>query len=407
MPEADHPTPAGDPSPRDPSPREPALGRLARLRDAFPAAERWIYFNHAAVCPLAEPVRAAVEEQLDHVQAHGAARFQEWLDRREEARGRAATLLGCEPGEVAFTTSTSEGLIHVAEGLPWEPGDEIVVLEGDFPANHVPWYHQERRGARVVVVPREEGGVTAAQILRHVTDRTRVVAVPTVLYDRGDRIDVAALGAALADHRARLCVDAIQSLGAFPLDVRAAGVDFLSADSHKWMLGLEGVGLFYCRTDRRDELDTPLRSWLSLADPFATYARGAPPAEDARRFEYACRPTAGIYGVDACLALLLETGVEAIAERVLELTDRLAAGLTERGWSVLSPRGERAACSGIVQAVAPGMAAADAVAALDERGVCVAERAGTVRFSPHGWNTPEEVDAALQRLPAGDGSVPT
>ncbi len=398
MPEADTPSPGAGPTPAGAPSTAPAAA-LARLRAAFPVAERWIYFDHAAVCPLARPVREAVETLLDDVQSQGGAHFEVWLDRREQARVRAARLLGAQPDEIAFVTSTSEGLIHVAEGLNWGPGDEIVVIEDDFPANHVPWFHQERHGARVVVVPRDEGRVGVEAILACVTERTRVVAVPTVLYDCGFRLDIETLGQALADHPALLCVDAIQSLGAFPVDVRAAHIDFLAADSHKWMLGLEGIGLFYCRAELLDRLDSPIKSWLSMAVPFAPYRREAALAPSARRFEYACRPTAGLYGLDACLELLLATGAATLVDQVLALTDRLAAGLRDAGWVLSSPRDTAAESSGIVRASAPGLSADAVRDTLAKRGVCVSERAGAVRFSPHAWNTADEVDALLQRLP--------
>lgn len=382
---------------------------LAELRAAFPVAELWVYFNHAAVAPVSLPVERAVAEFLAQARRDGSAGFAGWLARREDARRAAAALLGARPDEVAFTTSTSDGLIHVAEGLALEPGDEIVLLEDDFPSNQIPWWRQARRGARLVPVPRDaDGRVTPGALLARVGPRTRVVAVSWVAYDRGQRLDLAALGAGLAGRNAQaraaggrdalLCVDAIQGLGAFPLDVRACGIDFLSADSHKWLLGLEGVGLFYCRAERLAELDSPLTSWWSMARPFAPFRPGAALQPDARRFEYACLPTAGLFGVEAALRLLLAAGQPAIAQRVLELTDRLADGLAARGWELLSPRGVPEERSGIVTARPPDGAAGAAVERLLARRVQVVERGGGVRFSPHAWNTLEEVERALEAL---------
>ena len=381
---------------------------LAELRAAFPVAGRWIYFNHAAVAPLAEPVRAAMQEFEADASAHGSAHFEAWLQRRERARSRAARLIGARPDDVAFTTSTSQGLALVAEGLDWRAGDEIVVVQDDFPANQIPWFRQARHGVKLVVVPRRDGRLPAADILSRVTPATRVVAVPSALYDNGFRLDLAALGAGLADHKAWLVVDAIQTLGAFPLDAEALGIDALSADSHKWMLGLEGIGLFWCRPELRARLDTPFISWMSLAEPFAPYRPDAALRPDARRYEWASLPTVGLFAVDACLEMLHRAGVEAIAARILELTDRLALGLERRGWRLASPRPPHAEAppaerSGIVTARPPSgepvLEAGAAVAALAERGVSVTPRGAGVRFSPHGWNTTDEVDALLDRLP--------
>ncbi len=376
--------------------------RLAKLRAAFPVAASWIYFNHAAVCPLAQPVADAVRAFLDECLHNGSTGWKQWEEQKTRVRSQAARLLGCTAAEVALSTSTSQGLINVAEGLALSPGDEIVVIQDDFPANQIPWYRQERRGARIVVVPRQNGRVELSAILDRVTPATRLVAVPFVLYDSGQRLDLVALGQALADHPALFCVDAIQGLGAFPLDMTAAHIDVLSADSHKWMLGMEGIGLFACRTEHLDKLDSPLTSWLSMAEPFAPFRPGKPLRPDAARFEYAALPTMEIFGLGACLELLLDTGIETMAQAILGLTDRLSAGLTEQGWAVSSPRERPDERSGIVLATPPaGSPLGDVdtvVARLESRGVSVVSRAGAVRFSPHAWNTLDEVERVLELL---------
>lgn len=330
---------------------------------------------------------------------NGSARFQGWLERRESARTHASRLLGgAQPDEVALTTSTSQGLLTVAEGLRMAPGDEILVVQDDFPANQIPWFRQERRGAVMVTVPRVDGRVRTEDILARIGPRTRLVALPFVLYDSGQRLDIEAVGAALKDHRALYCVDAIQGLGAFPLDVEAAHIDFLAADSHKWMLGLEGIGLFYCRRERLDELDDPFQSWLSVVDPFTPWRPDKARVANARRFEFASLPTVAIFGLEACIRLLLETGVERMAPRILEVTDRLVAGLQGHGWQLRSPRETEAEKSGIVSALPPSGTPEEAVAALEAKRVSVAVRGGGVRFSPHAWNTTDEVDRLLDLL---------
>ena len=383
---------------------------LSDLRAAFPVAELWVYFNHAAVAPVSLPVERAVAEFLREARDHGSAGFKGWLERRETARAHAAALLGARASEVAFTTSTSQGLLTVAEGLHLQPGNELVVLEDDFPANRIPWWRQERRGARVVPVPRRGGRVTVDDVMARVSPRTRVVAVSWVAWDNGFRLDLAGLGAAIAARNAAaaregrgacetlLCVDAIQGLGALPLDVEACRIDFLSADSHKWLLGLEGLGLFFCRASRLAELDGPLVSWWSLARPFEPWTPDAPLQPDARRFEYACLPTAEIFGVEAALRLLRDTGSQAVSRQVLALTARLARGLQEAGWELLSPVASDAERSGILSARHPDRPARAVVERLLAARVQVVERGGGVRFAPHAWNSADEVDRVLEAL---------
>lgn len=371
---------------------------LAELRTQFPVADSWIYFNHAAVAPHSLRVDRAVRRFLDDALGNGSTGWEHWLQERETARAAAARLLGAHPREVAIVTSTSQGLLTVAEGLQWSPGDEILVIEDDFPANQIPWWRQERHGAVVRVVKRREGRVPVEDVLAALTPRTRLVAVPWVLYDNGFRLDLVELGRALADHPALFCVDAIQGLGAFPLDVREAGIDFLSADSHKWMLGMEGIGVFFVREGVLDQLDSPFVSWLSIEDPFGPWTPGKPLLPDARRFEYAALPTMEIFGLAACLELLLEVGPERMGPRVLELSRQLSDGLAGLGWRVLSPDGPDSERSGIVLAAPPHAEAGAWVAALEAARVSVVPRGAGVRFSPHAWNTAEEVERLLTLL---------
>jgi len=378
---------------------------LADLRASFPVAARWIYVNHAAVAPVSLEVAKAVGRFVRDASTDGGVHWEQWLAVRDEARAKAARLLGASPATLAFTTSTSQGLLTVAEGLDWRSGDEIVVLQDDFPANHIPWFRQQKHGVRVRVVPRSEGRVSVEAVLDAVGPRTRLVAVPSAFYDNGFRLDLVGLGRALRDTGALLCVDAIQTLGAFPLDVEEAGIDFLSADSHKWMLGLEGIGLLYVREALLEHLDPPFVSWLSVEQPFTSYEPGRALVPGARRFEYGAMPTVAVFGIDACLDMLARFGPAAMGKRILALTDRLAAGLRERGWTLTSPRESADESSGIVAGRHPVATNEEVVRNLGHAGVAATHRLGAVRFSPHAWNTEEEIDRILAALPPGpDGA---
>lgn len=377
-----------------------AAAALTELRASFPVAANWVYVNHAAVAPLSLDVTRAIARFVRDASTHGALHWEDWLAVRESARGKAARLIGAPPASIAFTTSTSQGLLTVAEGLDWRPGDEVVVAQDDFPANHIPWFRQEKRGVRVRVVPRRAGRVSVDAILAAVGARTRLVALPSALFDNGFRLDLVALGRALAERDVLFCVDAIQTLGAFPLDVEEAHIDFLSADSHKWMLGLEGAGILYVRDERLARLDPPFVSWMSVEDPFGAYAPGKPLREGARRFEYGALPTVAIFGIDACLDMLLRADPAAMGPRILALTDRLAGGLRERGWTLTSPREHPGESSGIVAGRHPSRTPQQVVAHLEHAGIAATHRLGAVRFSPHAWNTEEEIERILAALPA-------
>jgi len=373
---------------------------ISQVRSFFPVTEEWIYFDHAAVGPLATPVVEAVQHHLATICRHGCAHHDVWDRVIDETRSRAATLIGCRPDEIALTTSTSEGANIVAKGLEFQRGDNIVVPDKEFPANLLPWKDLEQDGVEVREVPLTAGRISVERLLQQVDHRTALVAVSSVAYHNGYRIALEDLGRALAEHEIPLYVDAIQSLGVLSVDVERCAVSFLSADSHKWLMGLEGAALFYCRAEMLPRLRPPFVSWRSVEEPFNFQRPRIELAATARRFEYGAYNLAGICALNATLKLILEVGIDAISQHVLRLTDRLVRGLHERGMAVLSPRAE-AERSGIVtfRYTEGQHDYTEEVVRLREKGIIVSARGGGIRVSPHLYNTEEEIDTLLEALP--------
>lgn len=373
---------------------------IPALREIFPVTRKWAYLDHAATGSLADPVFEAVTGHLQDFSQNGCANFPDWEETIEETRRRCATLVGAAPGEIAITKSTSDGAIIVARGLAFERDDNIVIPDMEFPANYCPWKDLEQDGVHCRIVPLKNGRIEIDDLLAAVDERTRVVALSSVAYHNGFRIDLKAVGEALHTRGVPLYVDAIQSLGALPIDVDACRISFLSADSHKWLLGMEGVGFFYCRQDMLDAIRPPFVSWRSMKEPFDLHAAEMTLAPTARRFEYAAYNLAGIYGFNAALDLLLGIGIEQIEERVLALTDRLATLLARRGLEILSPR-TRGAASGIVtfrykdRAVDYSALSKD----LKRKGVVLSARGGGLRAAPHLYNNDEDLDKLMEALP--------
>jgi len=202
---------------------------------------------------------------LDDVQHFGAEHWQRWVETYGGVRRSLAQLINAEPAEIAFTKNTSEGVSTFANGLDWQPGDEVVSIEGEFPANFYPWKALEKRGVVLRLVPAEEGRVSQESILRALTARTRVVTVSFVQYLSGFRLDLEKLGKACAAHGCLLFVDAIQGLGAFPLDVKRANIAGLAADSHKWMLGPEGSALLYVNRQVMERITPSEIGWTTVS----------------------------------------------------------------------------------------------------------------------------------------------
>lgn len=367
-------------------------------RALFPISKHCAFFNHAAVAPLSGPAADAMRHYVE--QTEGSAGLGAGLYRRaEEVRRLAARLIHAEAREIAFVKNTTEGLGWVAAGLPWEAGDNVVTTGVEFPANVYPWMGLRSRGVELRMVPEDNGRIPAERLLAAVDERTRLVSVSAVQYASGFRLDLPAIGRFCRERGVLFCVDAIQALGVLPLDVREMGIDFLSADGHKWLCGPEGCGIFFCRHELLSRLEPAYAGWLCMRDAldFGNY-----------RFEYvdtACKfdtgsyNLAGIHGLGASMEMLLEIGIDRIAAHVLMLTDRLAEAVLAKGYRLISSR-TRGEASGIVS-FASDRHDHEAIRQRleNDHRIIIAVREGRLRVSPHFYNTVEEIDRLVNYLP--------
>lgn len=370
----------------------------AVLRAQFPAVADTAFFNHAAVSPM--PVRACLAGQAvfeDRCQRASADYFR-WLDAVAAARGLAAKLLGTVPQQVAFTGNTSHGLGLVAAGLDFAPGDTVAVTWPDFPTLRFPFDNLAARGVRVVEIPKHDGRVDL-DAARRVIPGCRLVVASTVDWATGVAAPVAELAGLCREAGALFCLDAIQSLGALPMDVTALGVDFLAAGCHKWQLGPMGLGIFYVAPGAASRLDTVLAGWRSMRD--AEALRGEFDLKDgAGRFEPGTQDIAGICAYGASLTLFDELGMETVRERIFASVDLLAAGLDERGFAVASPLSGPGR-SGIL-AFAHGNAP-ELFKYLMQHNVAVSLRDGRIRLAPHCYADASDAARLFKALDAFDG----
>lgn len=358
------------------------------IRREFPVVRRWIYFNHAGVAPVPARTAAAVQLFMDEALYNGACVYDRWMERVEGVRRQFAGIIGADPGEIAFVKNTSHGLSIVANGLGWKEGDNIVTARGEFPANIYPWMALQDKGVELRLVMPREGRVAVEDLAKAVDGRTRLLAISSVGFANGFRIDLESVGRLCKEKNILFCVDAIQSLGALPLDVKKCNIDFLSADGHKWMLAPEGTGCFYCSMERLDLLKPPLIGWNSVKNARDYSHYNFIFRHDAQRFEEGSPNVMGIAALGASLGLLQEIGLEKIEERVLFITDRIITGLEERGYAIRTPRGGGEK-SGIVS-FKSWKPAAILQSLFAAKGVACAARDGALRVSPHFYNNEEE-----------------
>ncbi len=371
------------------------------LRKEFDVTRRYAYMNHAAVSPLPRLCRERMVGYLDELGAHGAANYPTPIAAPlARCRKLGGELLNAPADQVFVVRSTTQGISIAATGLPCGPGDNVVLVEREFPANLRPWLPLRKRGVEVRLVPQRQGRVLLDDLAAAVDARTVALSVSFVQFLSGFRLDLAPVAQLCREHDALFVLDAIQGLGAFPLDVAGCGVDLLSADSHKWLLGPEGVGLGYASRRALERIDPAVQGWLSVEEPFEFFDLEQPLKATAARYEEGAYNVAGVSGLTGCLELILEAGVDQISARILQLTDALAGGLEARGWQVLSPRAQEAERSGILLVTRDGVDFDTLPARLAERGVVASVRGGSLRLSPHAYNSLDEVARVIEALTA-------
>ena len=369
---------------------------IEEYRREFPVAGQHIYLDHAGVAPLSLRVKRAIESFLRGASEHGAFLYPEWAKEIARARDLCARLIGADPSEVAFVKSTSHGLSIAAGGLEWKDGDNVVFCEKDFPSNIYPWLSLGKRGVEARPVPYRKGTIMVEDIEERMDGRTRLVAVSTVQFTSGFRIDLERIGDLCRKRGALLCVDAIQSLGVIPMDVKGQKVDLLSADAHKWLLGPEGIGIFYCRRGIAGMIGPVLVGWKSVRNELDFEHPRLELKGDALRFEEGSQNVMGIIGLGAAVGLLLELGMENIMQRVMFLGDCIIRHLDKRGFELLTPRAHKERGGGIT--FRGGFDPPSLRDRLREKGIMVNVRGGGLRVSPHFYNTEQEIGQLFQEI---------
>jgi selenocysteine lyase/cysteine desulfurase len=361
-------------------------------RDLFAVTENYTYLNHAAAGVLPRPTREAVHEFIDAQATGGIARIFPYENSMEQYRASIAQFIGAPLGSIATLRNTTDGATIIAAGFPWESGDEVILPDNEFPANAYPWLGLRKRGVNVRLIETARERMTPDVLRRHVTPRTKVVTASWVSFEDGYRHDLAALAAIAHEHGAVFCVDAIQGLGAFPVDVQACGIDALYCGGAKWMLALQGVSFLYVRPELMERLELALPGWRSVADMwnFLDYAQA--PAPDATRFEGGTPNFIGVLSLNESIKVMQAAGTERIAAHVLGLTDRLAEALASPDAEIVSIRDANTS-SGIVTFRLPGVDSVTLGNALQREGFVTTYRQSGVRVAPHGYNTPDEIDA--------------
>ena len=368
---------------------------ILKIREQFPVTESKVFLNHAAQSPLPKPVAEAIHRYTDDFSKFGTSLIE--CDRW--GKPCFARLIGARPEEIALIENTSVGLNIAANVLQYPQGSKIVTTDLEYPSVVYPWL-RKNLGARVHYVKSVDGKVSLDEMEKAVDDKTVAVAISHVEYVNGFRQNLRVLSEIAHEHGAYLIVDAIQSVGTMPINVKTDDVDFLMAACYKWMLSPQGAAYLYVKDDLIEKFEPPYVGWASVKqEVFKTIdfwdIWNLKLSKTASRFEVGSPSTISLVGATEAMKMLLDCGTENIKRRIMKLTDRLIDAVKDLGLELQTPE-EKQCRSGIVNFK---IGKADKVTdKLNRKGIVVSARAHGIRVSPHFYNTEEEIDKLTEEI---------
>ena len=383
---------------------------VVAVRQEFPVTKRMLYLDSAHQTPLSTRVRAGLNTFYD--EAHETAGPKSvWLARVDKIRSHLARFIGASADEIAFVRNTSEGLNIAAQALPLKAGDNVLMISGDHPNNAYAFLNLASRGVETRFVPLTTEVADAATFRPYIDQKTRAISLSHVSFHAGHRHDVESVGKLCEERGLFLIVDAMQSVGVLPVNVRKLGASFLAAGCHKGLLTPQGLGIVYAKRDL-EQLSPAYLALASLADPPADLI--AKPdkmalAAGARRFEYGNYNLPALHGLDGALGLIEEIGLENVTEHVLDLSERLIAHMDRLDVGIVGPRSRSNLTHIVVLDLQPEWTAYFA-----GENVRISPERDGVRVSLGIFNTFEDVDKfaeivqrGLKMLPASKATVKT
>lgn len=373
--------------------------QLDHIRQQFPHLQSGqIYLNHASISPLSTRVVDAMTNYL-RIHSDGTqVSYDDELKIESDCRTAVQTIIHAESKDrIALIGNTSDAINIVASGLPWHRGDRIILNDMEFPANVYPYHHLQEQGVIIDIIKCPDGKITPEMIAKTITSKTRVVALSAVQFLSGYRADLGSIGRLCRDRKIWFVVDGIQAVGAVPLDVQEMKIDGLAAGAQKWQMSVQGTGFLYVNEPLQEAIHPQFVGWLGVQDAWNFYNYGQPLASTARRYEGGTVNHLGFCGMVASLSLLLEQSADAIERHILALSKILSDGLQRiEGVNLISPLVDKERAGIVTIALPPIVDTSTVFKKLLARNIVISLREGKLRYAPHFYNSPEEIQIAIE-----------
>lgn len=367
-------------------------------REIFPHTnDGLIYLNHSAVSPLSSSVIEAIDAHLKERNRYDIENYFPTLEpTMHSARERIAKFIGADEKYLGFVPNTSYGLNLLAQGLSWQKGDRILLYEKEFPSNIYPFLNLQKKGVEIDFFGDREGEISLKMIEEKITPKTRLLSISYVQFLSGYRINLKAVSRLCQAHNLIFAVDAIQGLGAMPIDMATDDIDFLASGGHKWAMSPMGSGIVAIKPELMEQLDPVFVGWLSVENAWEMLDYNLSLQPSARRYEIGTPNWIGIIGLNAAFRIFSELGIDKISRKILLLTRHLRTELLSEGFQpYLNPADECA--SGIVS-ISGLNNVLKLTQRLSQQKIEVSPRDQFIRVAPHFYNTSDEISQFVKVL---------
>jgi selenocysteine lyase/cysteine desulfurase len=370
---------------------------ITEARKLFPITNSGkIYFNHAATGPISLPVAETLKNYIKEKSDGEIDNHSELLNVTTESKNMLSALLNTTPDRIAFVDNTSNGINILAQGIEWKKGDRILLNDIEFPANVYPFLNLQSKGVIIDFVKSENGKVSAESIIKNVTPETKLISVSFVQFLSGYRVNVDKIGRFCREKGIIFCVDAIQGLGAVRLDVQKNKLDFLSCGFQKWMLGPQGLAFVYVSKNLQDKIKQSYVGWLAVKGAWDFLKYELVFKENAERYQGGTLNAIGIYAINTALKLFIQYGWDEIEQTILGNTSYFIDQLKHIGITPTLNECGKENLAGITSIKIEN--SQKIFENLTKKKIYIAVREGILRFSPHFYNTKEEIDIVISEL---------
>ncbi len=366
---------------------------------AYPVNKEMIWLNNCGTTPAGSHIVKALSRFIQGYAQKGVlTEIAVYPEVQNNIKKILSNLLNCSPDELSLIHNTAEGMNFISHGLNLSIGDEVILLENEYPSNVYPWRHLEEKGVKLVITPMESSPETFLKALeRLIPKKTRVVSLSAVHWCTGMPFPLNKVGRLCIENDIDFVVDGAQGVGMQPIDTKKDNISYMAFSAWKWLLGPLGMGILFVAKEKLPDLKPVFIGTDSVVRPdeYFPYKSELKPSAD--RFTFSTANFNDWVYLEAALKFLQDIGFFAVRERIFELSACLSKGLTKIGFNVFSDKFPDYQ-TGIVVCEKPGVNPDVIMTHLKRNKIVAAERLGRIRFSPHVYNSPEQIDEVVRVL---------